>query len=607
MIGRGSRTLARVAGRHLLALFALVGIAAYVLGVIGMRAYLGSLQAQHPPAGALTWPNALYFAATLFVADSTPFQNFGRYPAALEVARFLAPFATSLGLAQAVAALFAGQVTAWRARRCVDHVVVCGAMPAAAIVAARTREEGSRVVLVTDRTGDEAETSPAAGILAIPGDPGDPATLRAAAVGRAARLVICSDHGLGGISVAAVARDLARDARAARRRPVARASRWSGRDRPLECFAQAGDVDFVVPVQVRAAVVAPDPAFTLTFFSLEAVGARILAGRDVPAFDGDHPPEVVVIGATDFGRALIVELARAWRSWHARVAGPLPVVLVAPGATAVADGLNDRYHAVRTFLTLRAADGPPSPGLTAGAGRVYVCDEDSDPSLTVALNVARAAQARPDDVGGRTVVTLLLGRMEDPGRATRALYGSGGVLDDAGGRLRFFALYDEACRPREIYDETYVRMATAIHDNYIHDRLDEGHPLGSLPALRLWDELAETFRQSNIAQARGYAAALGRLGYVVVPTEDEPVPVTFTDAEVEQLARAEHDRWMADTLARGYRYGPVRDDGPDPRHPNLVDWDDLPDPVRDRDRQPMRRMPAVLALVDLQIVRRPPG
>ncbi|MGF7234761.1 MAG: RyR domain-containing protein [Frankia sp.] len=612
------RWLARAVGRHLLALFVLVGIVAYGLGVLGMREFLLAQQAQRPPGGTFTWANALYFAGTLFIADTTPFQNFTTYPATLEVARFLAPVATSLGLAKAVGALFAGQLRAWRARHCHDHVVVCGAQPVAGIVAAAARAEGHRVVLVTDRSGDEDETSPAEGILAIPGDPGDPATLRAAGIGRAARLVICSERGLGGVSVAAAARTLAREARAPRPFWALQDRlwdrRWRGRDGPLECFAQAGDVDFVVPVQVRAAMAPADPSFVLTFFSLEAVGGRILAGADVPGFDARGPREVVVVGTTEFGRALVVELARAWRSRFGDQAAPLPVALAAPDAAAVADGLKRRYHVVRSFLRLRAIGVEPALVRATPAAHVYICEDDSDAVIADALALARADEARPArGTGARTVVTLLLGREQTrgsrgPGPGTGDGPGTtdgAGVLDDAGGRLRFFALYGQPCRPAEIYGETYLRMARAIHDNYVSDLNAPGAAPGSADARVPWDALPEPLRHSNIEQARSYATALDALGYVIVPTQDAPVAVRFTDAEVERLARAEHDRWMAAKIATGFSLG-ERDEGPT-KHPDLLPWDDLSDPVREKDRQPMRRMPAVLGLVDLQIVRRSPS
>jgi RyR domain len=598
-----ARAVTTWVGRHVVGLFVAVGAAAYVLGVVGMRAYLGSLQRQNPPEATLTWPNALYFAGTMFVGDTTPFQGFGRYPVTLELARFLAPLATTIGLAKAAGAIFAEQVGGWRARHSRGHVVVCGPGPAAAIVAAGAREEGHRVVLVSGRAGDGAEKL-ASGILEIPGDPRDTATLRAAGVGRAARLVICSEQGLGSVSVAAVARDLAWRSRS---RPARRGLRWarSWRDRPLECFAQAGDVDLVVPLQVRAAVRPADATFVVSFFSIEAVGARILAGRDVPGLDADAPREVVVVGTTAFGRALVIELARARRSWLGRGASPLPVALAATDATEVVAALSERYHVVRSFLRLRAI--PPSvPTLMATRpSHLYVCDDGMETSSMLALDVARATEARGSAATDRPVVTLQLGRLEEGRRDAAALEGSGGVLDDADGSLRFFAMYDEACRPAEIYGETFVRMARVIHDDYVQDRLAENFAMRSLAALRPWDELSETFQQSNIAQARGYVVGLAALGYVVVPTEDEPVPLLFTQDEVESLARAEHARWAAEMRNRGYDYGAERvDDGPRPRHPNLLEWDDLPEGIRDRNRNPMRQISDILALVDLEIVRR---
>jgi hypothetical protein len=150
-------------------------------------------------------------------------------------------------------------------------------------------------------------------------------------------------------------------------------------------------------------------------------------------------------------------------------------------------------------------------------------------------------------------------------------------------------------------------LARAIHDRYLTNELGKRYTTGSRPGLHPWDELSETLRDANRAQAAGYGELLGTQNWTIAPAaqaggEGHGLSV----AEVEALARTEHDRWRRHKERQGYSYGPVREDsGPDKRHPSLVDWEDLTEEDRERDRDVIRNMPTVLAHADLRITRRP--
>ncbi len=65
-------------------------------------------------------------------------------------------------------------------------------------------------------------------------------------------------------------------------------------------------------------------------------------------------------------------------------------------------------------------------------------------------------------------------------------------------------------------------------------------------------------------------------------------------ASVEVLAEAEHARWMAARRVAGWTHGP-RDDAAQ-THPDLVPYADLDGPARDKDRDQVARLPALVAL-----------
>jgi RyR domain len=77
----------------------------------------------------------------------------------------------------------------------------------------------------------------------------------------------------------------------------------------------------------------------------------------------------------------------------------------------------------------------------------------------------------------------------------------------------------------------------------------------------------------------------------------------FCEAEIELLAEMEHRRWAQERQAQGYLYGPNREGK---QHPDLVDWQYLSDGAKDKDREAIRELPAILHHAGFQILRLPP-
>lgn len=68
------------------------------------------------------------------------------------------------------------------------------------------------------------------------------------------------------------------------------------------------------------------------------------------------------------------------------------------------------------------------------------------------------------------------------------------------------------------------------------------------------------------------------------------------EALTEALARNTHEVWGASRLARGWKWGPVRDDILK-HHPNLVSYEELTDEEKDYDRHTsMETIKVILSL-----------
>jgi hypothetical protein len=165
----------------------------------------------------------------------------------------------------------------------------------------------------------------------------------------------------------------------------------------------------------------------------------------------------------------------------------------------------------------------------------------------------------------------------------------------------------------EVDDDQVDQMAAELHERYRSEAMNAGRP-ADVP----WDDLPDDHRAQNHHAVRFTVEQLRRYGFEVRPegqlTTAESLlvvdPGQLDHAVVEAMAIDEHDRWARQKRANGFVFG-----DPD-LHPtedgirvsrSLVDWDDLDDEDRERDRGPIRAMPEVLASAGLVMVDRRDG
>jgi hypothetical protein len=151
-------------------------------------------------------------------------------------------------------------------------------------------------------------------------------------------------------------------------------------------------------------------------------------------------------------------------------------------------------------------------------------------------------------------------------------------------------------------------LARAKHEQYVRDERRRGRTPEENPSMAPWHELGESLRQSNRRFAEGVGEKLraARIAVVPAPLADPGAPAAaLPEAQVEELAVAEHDRWCADLVADGWRHGPGAKDPERKLHPSLVPWDELSEEEREKDREPVRALPEMLARVGFEL--RPAG
>jgi hypothetical protein len=142
-------------------------------------------------------------------------------------------------------------------------------------------------------------------------------------------------------------------------------------------------------------------------------------------------------------------------------------------------------------------------------------------------------------------------------------------------------------------------LARAAHEVYCEGVRARGYVPGATnddaagvaAGLRAWDELDETRREANRANVRDIPMKLARIGCVLVTARGREEPFAFTTDDVESLARAEHERWLAHEAHR------------DDRSTAFLPWDELPESQRDKDRDMVRGIPTILARAGYGVLR----
>ena len=150
--------------------------------------------------------------------------------------------------------------------------------------------------------------------------------------------------------------------------------------------------------------------------------------------------------------------------------------------------------------------------------------------------------------------------------------------------------------PRPLLEDLEL-LAIAIHARYNEKQLAD-HPERPL-AYPDFSALPDDLKYSNLRQAQGVYDKLELIGCTLRPKGRKGAITAFDDAEIELLAAFEHEQWMAERLARGWKLGPRN--VKDRTSPYLVPFEELPEEIKDYDRDAVRNIPALCDQIGMAI------
>lgn len=530
--------------------------------------------------------DALYNALGLFTLNSGG--SMSPLVWQLQVARFLAPAVAAFTAVKTIGLFLTAEVFRFRQRFARRHVVVCGLGRRGLRLALELHRAGHRVLVIErDQSAPLLENCREAQIKVITADATESHALRLARVDSASHVIaVCGADAVNAEIAAQTAALLER-----RKGP------------PLHCLVHIVDGQLWRLLREREFDTDTRRGLRLEFFNIFESGARAMLRR-FPAFgDADEPPHVLILGLGRLGEQVARRVAWQWHRRRRRGAARMRMTVIDREAEERCSALLQRCPQLADACDLvphqadvcsphfeRCAFLEPQDG-----GRpvsiVYVCLQDDTRAFSAALTVH--ARLR----GGAPIVVTL-----DGDRGLAELLGGSSVPTTEFADIHAFSLLDAACEADLVLRGTHERLARATHDLYVEEQAAAGRDEPANPMAAPWEDLPEDIKESNRGAADHIPVLLAAAEYAVEPLQDWDADLhRFSPVEMETMASLEHRRWMEERAAAGWKFAAGERDAARKTSPYLVEWDVLPDDVKQYDRATVARVPTLLADVGLQV------
>lgn len=473
-----------------------------------------------------------------------------------------------------------------------DHVIVCGDSSEARSAVLSLAHAGFHVVRISmDEDPTLEDRCSHFGIVFIRGSPASAQTLEKVRLSRA-KAILAMDHDEGvNVEIAERAWKVSMDHR---------------EGPPLTCLVHITDPAVTRLLTSAEIWLGSRDGIRFDFFNLyQTGGALMLAETAIPEMAAEGKTyHIIVIGGGRMGKSLILHAIRLWHDrWPGGAPGPCRVTLVDGNASAAAAVVEAMMPSATGWAVIDPFDmkvgsaaflkGDFLSGDNRLPDAVFVCLDDETLGLSATVQV-REHLASPQ-------VPLVVRTRHSHG-VTAFLKALGSGYEAYRG-IHPFPFPEQACTPRLLFNNIHELAARAVHEGYLAQQSALGETPEKNPSLVPWDDLPESLKESNRKQADGIADRLASIGCRLCTLGDWSAPLySFCPDDLEQLARAEHERWMDERKAGGWTYGPERDI-PLKKTPWLIPFDDLPEPEKEKDRSAIRSLPAILARFDLAIVK----
>ena len=577
------RSLLRFMKKHHIIIFLLLFSTTFFLGYWGYYLAFSSVQID------ATVPDIVYVTLQLFkllVSGRVPINNWQ-----LQFARFFAPLLAFYAILSFLLIICHDSFTRFRLLFWNQHIIICGLGYLGPVIARNSLNRGEKVVIIeADQSNNEIETFRDLGAIVLTGDATQESMLIKANIGKSRDIFTVTGNDVKNLEIAIKAQSIGLDSAY----PV--------------CHIHLNDTTLCSVLKSQQFRIHKNQRKKLEFFNIYTIAGYCLQ-QAFPPFPekSESVPDIhiLVIGGGKMGKTLIVRTAKKWRDHYGKSGKKMLISLIDRHADSIAALIESQYPSIPDYCSILPYPIEfISPEFNRGsflAGKekipaptsVYITVEDTSMGLSLALKLQQRIRNPMVPVIVQTINVDGFTRMLDELRNS---------CDDLQNIHPFQIVSCDCCQDL-IMNGFRGLIARAIHNNYLAKMRYSGEINRADPANRSWDTLDMELKASNYHQADFFYSQIQAIGCDIVPIDswDEPL-FTFSDDEIEFLARREHERWMQERILNGWRFGPAKDTT-QKISPYLIPYHLLEDDIRDYDRNSIRAIPHILAKLDLKMVR----
>lgn len=520
-------------------------------------------------------------------------------PWELAIARWLSPAVTMYAVVLGLTRIFRSQLQLLRMRFASNHIVICGLGPKGLMLVKNFHNQKQYVVVIErDANNPYIPVCHEMGVVVLIGEARDTYILQKARVASANHIIVVCDDDSVNAEIAVKARQLA-------------AHRKAGTK--LSCSIHLKDLQLWNLLRQQEFAAEHMQSFRMGFFNVYDLAARQLL--NLYPFVHDErltqiAPHILIVGLGNLGEQLVINAARRWCSRYEESGVKLRISVVDPQVNQRIENITKKYSLVSTVC-----DWIPYPfdslspefqrvnffaknGETSRISRVYICSGDETVGLTAALSLLQR-------IDRHSTIEILVRMNENSGLALLLKGITGTGIDFS--KLHTYGMLERTCKPEFLNDGSHEALAREIHKEYIRNELRKGNTPATNDNMMEWDQLSAGIQEMNRSQADDIGVKLNKIHCDILPWLDMNADkFEFTQAEIEILARMEHERWCRLKVEQGWKFGPAKDEKKK-THPSLLDWNDMrfSEAEKDKDRENVLQIPRYLALAGFQIYRLP--
>ena len=500
--------------------------------------------------------------------------------------KFILPMGAFLSSVRIVLTAVRHDFRAVLARRQKNHIIVCGLGDTGMRIVRNMRSKGKTVVVV-DQSEDAANLAVCdqLGIAVIKGDAINPEALSLAGVMKADAVIACTGNDVSNVNVSLQLKEL-----------------FETRHRlnPIKVIAEVRSPWLFSRLESHNRGALGSDSVELRLFNTSENAARLL----LKAFKFPPGPEIqpgafVIFGFGSFGLQVALHMLR---SLPVGTSDKIKIVVVDRAADECQRRFQQNFPAASKFADVQFVTANISPATPEGWETVEstlfnmpllgaaICFEQDQVGLYAALGVRRRLDDR------FRIETPIFLRLAG-GARLKELSAAIENFEGQPGRFQLFAGNEEILGFDVLVRDELDSLARALHEQYRNSQFPPNQTASNLP----WSQLPEALKIANRRRADNLPFVLSRAGLELVPSSS-PNCIELDDREIKRLAELEHRRWIIERQLLGYSYGEVRSDFP-PRHDLLTDWEKLPETVRQFNQEDAKRLPSLLANLNLEVRR----